>query len=336
MDKTTKNIICEYFHSHNYCYSMLLEAKHIVTTFNDVADYIVSNIKNYQSNKLIYTGWNFYRDEDICKNVKDESIAIPIYIIIEYLGHSTFAYIDKRNFEDEKIILHINHLNINDDDLLSKIHHEFVHAKNSFSNKAIDPLMNYQHQYDIENILYYIDIENKKYSLENKEGYDQYELFNISYFNRAYNALYLISKTEQEARINQIYKYITKKYNNSNVPSKEMLFKEVLHISLLDTFNELVSQCGEWQDNKYCYKLVLCVAYYMNKIGYLSYKGLTDENMVKYFNIIDGNVQNMDIYFNVCVSKCYNLLYNSLMKYEQMVVSIISDATFDIKEGKAK
>lgn len=336
MKQLVENTIYEFFTTYNYCKRLILEAKHIVSTFNDVETYVVEKVKEFPINEPVYTGWNFFNNEDLCKKCVNEQIGTPIYVIVEYLGQSTFAYIDNRDFDNEKIMLHINHLNINDEDLLSKIHHEFVHAKSSYSNSIIDPLTNYNHQYDISNVTYYIDVKNKRYSAKEESGFVPYDLFNISYIGNAYNALYFISKTEQEARINQIYKYITSKYSNQDVLNRDELFKEVLYISLFDEFDELVSQCEKWQDNKHSYKLALCISYYMNEIGYMKYKLLSKENMIKYFNIIDGPSQEIDTYFNLCVNKCCEILYKSLVSYEKRVMSIINDAIGDVKNNTIK
>jgi len=211
---------------YSYGKSALLETRHIVTEFNNAAHYIAENINQF-TDTLQYCGWNWHIGNKTCSFDNNKNSGYPIYIVIDNnLDDNSFAYVEKRELSNNKIIMHININNIHDNDLESKLNHEFTHIRTSYSVFFMDPLASRKHRYDIKNISYYISMHTKKYSLCYFENSERLFLFNTVYIENAGTCLYYMSQTEQEARLNQTYKYIIQKYDMETLPSRKKLLIE--------------------------------------------------------------------------------------------------------------
>ncbi|WQJ53439.1 MAG: hypothetical protein [Wendovervirus sonii] len=319
-----------------YIKSALLETRHIVTEFNNAAKYISENILSFNNN-IQYSGWNWHIASKTCSFDNNANSGYPIYVVIDDdLYEQTFAYVEKRKLFNNKIILHINANNINDKDLESKLNHEFTHIRTSYAAFYVDPLDNMKHRYDIQNIIYYINKATKQYSLTYFENSEKYSLFNDTYINNAKACLYYMSQTEQEARLNQTYKYIILKYSKENLPDRKHLLKETNYISLLNEYIDFYENL-ELQFNSTYFRRQLCIAYYMNLHRYIKHDILNKETMLEYFNM--ANIRKYNEIDNDLIDPIENAIsciYKNLLKYEQKIINIIDDAMYDIKQESAK
>lgn len=261
-----------------YCKHILNESRHIVTEFNNVISWLSKNIKNFKHYTLIYTGWDWNLIDKACFKNSNNS-GYPIYISIDSdFDDYSFAYIENRDLSNDKIIIHINANNVDDIDIKSKLSHEFTYIRTMFSQIQKNPLETKKIKYTIKDICYYLDIKNRKYSLNSFSNAQEKTLFNQHFLN-AINCLYYMSETEQEARINQIYKYIVDKYDVTNVPNRNILLKEIDDISLLSDFIEAYESI-ENSNNQYAFRKVLCLAFYLNDLGCIHYDILSDKQLM--------------------------------------------------------
>lgn len=320
-----------------HCKQILNETCHIVTDFLSLTKWLSTNLKTFDTDKLIYTGWNYHIISNQCNQDNNKNTGYPIYVIIDsHIGNEkTFAYVEDRDLKDNKIILHVNVLHINDTDILSKLRHEFTHIKTQYSNFYKDPLVQKKIKYNIKDLIHYINREKKEYSFNYITGSIAYPLFR-NHYKKACACLYYMSETEQEARINQVYHYIVQKYNDDDELNHDLLLSETHEITLLKDFDNLFELYERDIDGSA--KDVLCLAYYLNQLGCIHYDILNDKDlMLKYFNIIDDiKYRDFDERLIFPLNKTIDYIQNSLLKYEQKILFIIDDAICDIKQGTIK
>jgi len=225
----------------------------------------------------------------------------------------------------------------NDVDLYSKLMHEFLHIRSSYSRFFKDPLqLQRKNQYNITNITYYYNIQTKEYCLHLTNSLNiRDELFNDTQINKANDLLFLMSKTEQEARINQVYQYIISTFDKSNLKNLEELIEETNNISLLEYFNDLYTNINAYIEMNYL-NIPLCIAYYLNKFNYMNYIELNEEHVLKYFNKVNKEKIENNYKNNIYISKAAKCIYANLIVYEKKISNIIKDAINDVKNNSIK
>lgn len=291
----------------NLCLQYSLnEEQHIVRQFEECSKYIVNNIQNFDQDKLVYSGFNWHISSSKCTYDNNENSGFPIYINICNFDNldNKFAYTQYRDLSDNKIVIYINKNFISDPKLYGKLQHEFVHVRTQYAKYFKNPLEGKKHNYDVKNIFYY---ENRIKRL----------LFNYSQLQIVTNILYVMSKTEQDARINQVYRDLD--FINVDLTNFSLIkiIKEIEDESLLQYFDDLKDQINQYND----FKLLLIIAYYLNKFGYgINSNYLSDDNMKRIFSL---NYKISETDFNIC-NKVINLIDESFQEYQNKICKIIN------------
>lgn len=293
------------FDIYNICMKYSLnEERHIVRQFEECSYYIINHIYDYPINKLVYSGFNWHISLSKCLFDNNENSGYPIYIkICEFDDSNKFAYTEYRDLYDNKIIIYINKNFIDDPKLYGKLEHEFVHVRTQYARYFKNPLNGKKHNYNVKNIFYY------------KDGIE-YQLFNNSQLQIANNILYLMSKTEQDARINQVYRDLNFIDIDLQNFSFENIIKNIEDTSLLQYFADLKDQLQYYND----FKLLLIIGYYLNIFGHMNCNKLSGEYML---NIFSYNYKMTNFDFDIC-NKVIKIINESFEQYKNKICKIIA------------
>ena len=181
------------------------EEYHEVTNFDNMIKDVAKQI--YYSNYTdFYTGWNWFIKEQTCLKVNTEyksdntvykdNIGCPIYIKFDDLENNTYFAVQMRD-NTYNIPIYVNkHYNLSIQQYAYKLKHEITHIRTMYSKIDSNPLDS---------------LKNRSSSIE----LDNIRLINNKQFPFIYNVCYLLSPTEQQARINE-YIFFIKDYLKEN------------------------------------------------------------------------------------------------------------------------
>ena len=173
--------------------SYLYEEYHIVTTFDECIEHIITNIDHFQK-RYLYTGWNYDNINKKCLHLNDSKKYYPIYVKIVYDPNNdnimSSANRDMNNISFKHIYITINLKNeilYNEVICKSILAHEFRHCLEMY-------ITNFN---TIKNDTYY-DITYKPYMY----------IIQLNEFLHIKTMINLFSISEERTRIDSVIHYI--------------------------------------------------------------------------------------------------------------------------------
>ena len=251
------------------------EEYHEVTNFDNMIKDVAKQI--YYSNYTdFYTGWNWFIKEQTCLKVNTEyksdntvykdNIGCPIYIKFDDLENNTYFAVQMRD-NTYNIPIYVNkHYNLSIQQYAYKLKHEITHIRTMYSKIDSNPLDS---------------LKNRSSSIE----LDNIRLINNKQFPFIYNVCYLLSPTEQQARINE-YIFFIKDYLkendidnvNSHKLINELIEKGYEHTLLKDFFD--IYEKLEFMVNAQIYIQVISLGYVLQKYN-LFKSNITDTDLMR-------------------------------------------------------
>jgi PHD/YefM family antitoxin component YafN of YafNO toxin-antitoxin module len=225
--------------------SYLYEEYHIVTTFDDCIEYIITNIDQFQK-RYLYTGWNYDCVNKKCLRLNDIKKYYPIYVKIIYNSNNdnimSSVNRDMNNISLNHIYITINLKNeILSNKTISKsiLAHEFRHCLEMY-------VTNFN---TIKDDTYY-DIKYKPYMY----------IIQLNDFLHIKETINLFSTSEERARIDAVIHYI--KYNNikceNNVNEVAKIIQKTDNLSYLKDMSSMIDfMYGKMHAKDYKYFIVL-------------------------------------------------------------------------------
>lgn len=304
-------------------YNSILEEYHILRTFDDIVEDIYEKfIQNKgRLSGLIYTGWKFNINTQECikckENVKNDLYSIYVYWYFDN-DNIALASTDIRgidiNLDEHRIKINANVIKgFNIKTIKSLFHHEFIHIKHMYLYKDKNIIFNNKNMSD--------NIKN---------------IFNISdkIFNKVKDILYLLSPTEEQARINQQYRLI-KDLSNKEIMDiiqdddiAESLIKYFSKFNLYDKYllNYHILLKNYIIDNEFDYILLL------NLIGYYGHMQNILKNDIKDSSI--RNMINLNTYTSIDKSNANKVKYDIDKFITKYLDKLVKSINYALKENK--
>ena len=275
------------------------EEYHEVTNFDKMIKDVSSQIY-YSNYEDFYTGWNWFIKEQTCLKVNTEyqkdstkyndNIGCPIYIKFVDLGQHTYFSVEMRD-KSFNISIYVNkHYNLSIQQYGYKLKHEITHIRTMYSQIDYNPLNS---------------LKNRSSSVES----NYISLIDNKIFPFIYNVYYLLSPTEQQARINEYIEFIKHyiKDNDIDNTNSQKLIKEIIEHgyenNLLKDFFDICEKL-EFMVNAQIYIQVLSLGYVLQK--YNLYKSnITDEDLIRLCKTKVGMIYK---YTQEDEDKSYNIL----------------------------
>lgn len=302
--------ISKYMSSNNYrnynYYFQIFESYHVLHDFDDCINYLVQFIDDNKNKKgLLYIGWNWNILQKKCTFEQNENSAYPIYINFYNDDiHELYMYVSERDFNNSKIIININLKVLNLIDIEYWLAHEFLHIRQQFALSKRNILLSKK---NIGDNIVINDIRLKRYEFKIKE------------------LLYYISPTEQQARLQSLYRFVLNNdYNEINQilikANKYILIKE--YKNFYNNLEELVEQ-----NNPLIYKSILVLGYFLYKQNIIKQKLTLDFLNYKLQDFSSNDVKDTTL-------QILNTIHENIQKYQIQLIKVIKLALNDKNNKK--